>query len=124
MDALLQMGLAEIRPLDGKLGVLLQQGHKVGRKGRVPSAGLGAHNALGGDIHQPQRLLGNDVHPVQDIIQHRKVRRLAARHTGTVSTLAALQCVLVIFQHSCSFFSAAMRCSQLPQHPSLVYHEI
>ena len=92
MDALFQMGLAEIRPLDGKLGVLFQQGHKVGRKGRVPSAGLGAHNALGG-------FLGNDVHPVQDIIQHRKVRRLAARHTGTVGTLARAQGASIIFYH-------------------------
>ena len=75
-------------------------------------------------LHKAQRLLRHDVHIDQNIVQHRKIRRLAARHTGTVSTLAALQCVLVIFQHSCSFFSAAMRCSQLPQHPSLVYHEI
>ena len=99
VDALLQMGLAENRPLGGELGVLFQQGHKVGRKGRVPPAGLGAHNALGGDIHQPQRLLGNDVHPVQDIIQHRKVRRLAARHTGTVGTLARAQGASIIFYH-------------------------
>ena len=57
LDALFQVGLAEVGPLGGKLGVCLQQRHEVGRKGRVPSAGLGAHDALSRDLHQTQRLL-------------------------------------------------------------------
>ena len=57
VDALFQVGLAEVGPLGGKLGVRLQQRHEVGRKGCVPSAGLGAHDALGRDLHQTQRLL-------------------------------------------------------------------
>ena len=46
LDALFQMGVAQDRPLGGKLGVRLQQGHKIIRKGGVPSAGLGAHKAV------------------------------------------------------------------------------
>ena len=57
VDALFQVGLAEVGPLGGKLGVRLQQRHEVGRKGCVSSAGLGAHDALGRDLHQTQRLL-------------------------------------------------------------------
>ena len=57
LDALFQVGLAEVGPLGGKLGICLQQRHEVGRKGRVSSAGLGAHDALGRDLHQTQRLL-------------------------------------------------------------------
>ena len=57
LDALFQVGLAEVGPLGGKLGVRLQQRHEVGRKGCVSSAGLGAHDALGRDLHQTRRLL-------------------------------------------------------------------
>ena len=46
LDALFQMGVAQDRPLCRKFGIRLQQGHKVIRKGRVPSAGLGAHKAV------------------------------------------------------------------------------
>ena len=46
LDALFQMRVTQVRPLGGKLGVRLQQGHKVIRKGGVPSAGLGAHKAV------------------------------------------------------------------------------
>ena len=124
VDALVQMRIAEVRPLACKLGVRLQQGHKIRCKGGVTAAGLCADDAFRRDLHKAQRLLRHNVHIDQNIVQHRQIRRLAARHAGAVSTLAALQCVLVIFQHSCSFFSAAMRCSQLPQRPASVYHEI
>ena len=111
MDALFQVGLAEVRPLGGKLGVRLQQRHKVGGKGRVPSAGLGAHDALCRDLHQAQGLLGHDVHIDQDIIQHRQVGRLAPGHTGTVCSLACFQGVFVIFQHNLLLSSPVGRCA-------------
>ena len=46
MDALFQMRVAQVRPLGGKLGIRLQQRHKVIRKGSVPSAGFGAHKTV------------------------------------------------------------------------------
>ena len=46
MDALFQMRVAQVRPLGSKLGIRLQQGHKVIRKGSVPSAGFGAHKTV------------------------------------------------------------------------------
>ena len=104
-DAFLQMRLTQVGPLGRELGVRLQQRHEVGRKGGVASAGLCAHNALGRDLHQAQRFLRHDVHIDQNIVQHRKIRRLSARHTGAVSALPRAQCALVIFQHSYSFFT-------------------
>ena len=104
-DAFLQMRLTQVGPLGRELGVRLQQRHEVGRKGGVASAGLCAHNALGRDLHQAQRFLRHDVHIDQNIVQHRKIRRLAARHAGAVSALPRAQCTLVIFQHSYSFFT-------------------
>ena len=100
MDALFQMGIAEVRPLGGELGVIIQQGHEVGGKRRVAAAGLGAHDALGRDVHQPQRLLRHDVHTVQDLIQDFQIRRLPPRDAGTVCTLARTQRISVIFYHS------------------------
>ena len=100
MDALFQMGVTEIRPLGRELGVVIQQGHEVGGKGRVPAAGLGSHKALGRDVHQPQRFLRHDVHPAEDVIQHFQIRRLPPRHTGPVSPLARAKGVSVIFYHS------------------------
>ena len=104
VDALVQMRIAEVRPLACKLGVRLKQWHKVWCKGGVSAAGLCADDAFRRELHKAQRLLRHDVHIDQNIVKHRQIRRLAARHAGAVSTLAALQCVLVIFQHSCSFF--------------------
>ena len=46
LDALFQVRVTQVRPLDSKLGIRLQQRHKVIRKGSVPSAGLGAHKAV------------------------------------------------------------------------------
>ena len=100
VDALFQVGVAQVRPLDRELGAFVQQGHEVCRKGRVAAVGLGAHDALGRDVHQPQRLLRHDIHPGKDLIQHLQIRRLAPRHTGTVSALTRAQSVFIIFQHS------------------------
>ena len=104
VDALVQMGVAQVRPLARKLGVRLKQWHKVRCKSGVAAAGLCTDDAFRRELHKAQRLLRHDVHIDQNIVQHRQIRRLAARHAGAVSTLAALQCVLIIFQHSCSFF--------------------
>ena len=104
VDALFQMSVAQVGPLGRKLGVRLQQRHKVGRKGRVPPAGLGADDALCRDLHQSKRLLRHNVDIDEDIVQHRQIRRLSACHTGTVSALSRLQSALVIFQHNDSFF--------------------
>ena len=89
-DALLEVGVAQHRPLGGELGVLLQQRHEVGGERGVAAAGLGAHDALAGHIHQAQRLGGHDVHIDQDVVQHRQVRVLAAGHMGAVVLLACL----------------------------------
>ena len=99
MDALFQMGFTEVRPLDGKLGVVLEEGHKVGGKGGVASGGLGAHDTLGRDVHQPQRLLCHDVCVGNDLVQHREIGRLAPGHTGPVGTLTCTQGAAVIFHH-------------------------
>ena len=106
MDAFLQMGIAQIRPFGGKFGIRFQQRHEIGGKGGVAAAGLGAYKALGGDLHQPQRFLCHDVDIDEDIIQHRKIRRLAARHAGAIGPLAGFQCTLVIFQHMNSFLKS------------------
>ena len=90
-DALVQMGVAEHRPLGGKLGVHLQQGHEVGGKGGVAAAGLGAHNALAGHVHQAQGLGGHNVHVHQNIVQHRQVGALAPGHMGAVILLACFE---------------------------------
>ena len=125
VDALFQMSVAQVGPLGRKLGVRLQQRHKVGRKGRVPPAGLGADDALCRDLHQSKRLLRHNVDVDEDIVQHRQIWRLSARHTGAVSALACFQRALVIFQHNDSFF----RKTQCRVHPRCivqlsVYHEI
>ena len=99
MDALFQMGFTEVRPLDGKLGVVLEEGHEVGGKGGMASGGLGAHDALGRDVHQPQRLLRHDVCVGNDLVQHREIGRLAPGHAGPVGTLACTQGAAVIFHH-------------------------
>ena len=111
VDALFQVGLAEVGPLGGKLGVRLQQRHEVGRKGCVSPAGLGAHDALSRDLHQTQRLLRYDVHIDQNIVQHRKIGRLAACHAGTIGALSGLQRVFVIFQHNLLLSSPVGRCA-------------
>ena len=48
----------EVRPLACKLGVRLQQGHKVRCKGGVTAAGLCAGDAFRRDLHKAQRQLG------------------------------------------------------------------
>ena len=60
-DAFFQMGVAEVGPLAGKLAVGFQDRHEIGGKGRVAARRFGAHNALGRDVHQPQRLLCHNV---------------------------------------------------------------
>ena len=106
VDALFQVGIAQMAPFGCKLRVLIQQGHKVGGKGRMPAAGLGAHDALGRDIHQAQRLLGYDIHPHQLFVQHLQKRRFALGYTGPVGSLTRAQRSSIIFQHigflSCS----------------------
>ena len=104
MDALFQMRVAQVRPLDGKLGVRLQQGHKIIRKSGVPSAGLGAHKAVRRDLHKPQRLLRYDIHALEHIVQNSQIGRLAAGYAGTIGALPCAQCTFIIFQHKNSFF--------------------
>ena len=53
-DALIaQVRGAELYPLGGELGVLAEQGHEVGGKGRAPPHALRAHDLLGGNINNP-----------------------------------------------------------------------
>ena len=104
MDALFQMRVAQVRPLDSKLGIRLQQGHKVIRKGSVPSAGLGAHKTVRWDLHQPQWLLRHDIHALEHIVQNSQIGRLAAGYAGTIGALPCAQCTFIIFQHKNSFF--------------------
>ena len=108
MDPLFQMGVTEVRPLDCKLGIVVQKRHEIGGKGGVASGGLGTHDALGRDVHQPQRLLRHDVHIGEDVVQHREIGRLAPGHIGPVGTLARTLGAAVIFYHkqnSFCFFS-------------------
>ena len=104
MDALFQVRVTQVRPLGSKLGVRLQQGHKVIRKGSVPSAGLGAHKTVRRDLHQPQRLLRHDIHALEHIVQNSQIGRLAAGYAGTIGALPCAQCTFIIFQHKNSFF--------------------
>ena len=125
MDALFQVRVAQVRPLGSKLGIRLQQGHKVIRKGSVPSAGLGAHKAVRRDLHQPQRLLRHDIHTLEHIVQNSQIGRLAAGYAGTIGALPCAQCTFIIFQHKNSFFCKR---SAVPQSPCRtgtppVYHK-
>ena len=47
-----QVGLAQVDPLDTKFGFGIQQGTEGGGKSRDPSCGLGAHDPLGGNVHE------------------------------------------------------------------------
>ena len=97
VDALLQMRVAQVDPLVGKLGALVQQRHKVGGKGRVPPRCLGAHDAFRRDLHQPQRLLGRDLPVGQKVVQHRQVGRLPLCLAGTAGPQARPLGVAIIF---------------------------
>ena len=61
-DALLQLGLAQLFPLEGKLRLLFHQRHKVPGEGLGTPVRLGAHHKLqrhldGTQIHRPQQIL-------------------------------------------------------------------
>ena len=74
----------------------------------MASGGLGTHDALGRDVHQPQRLLRHDVHIGEDVVQHREIGRLPPGHIGPIGTLARTLGAAVIFYHkqnSFCFFS-------------------
>ena len=74
----------------------------------MASGGLGAHDVLGRDVHQTQRLLRHDVHIGEDVVQHREIGRLPPGHIGPVGTLARTLGASVIFYHkqnSFCFFS-------------------
>ena len=54
-DALLQVGLAQVRPLVGKLTLLLEHGVKAPGEGIFPQIVAGAVNQFAGDLHHTQR---------------------------------------------------------------------
>ena len=61
-DALLQLGLAQFFPLEGKFRLLLHQRHEVSGEGLGPPVRLGAHHKFqrhlnGTQIHRPQQIL-------------------------------------------------------------------
>ena len=65
-----QMGRTQPHPLGGKFAVLREEGHKVCGKGALPSAGLGADDALRGDLDDAQVHPSGDHGVVQNLVQH------------------------------------------------------
>ena len=89
-DAIGHVGAAERFPLGGKLRPRGQDRHEVRRKGIDPAPGLGADDALHGDLHDSQlRPLGRALRR-HKVVQHRQAGRTARRHAGAIVPLAQL----------------------------------
>ena len=96
-DALIHLGLAQVGPFVGKFGVLPQQRHEVAGKGRGTAGGLGAHDKVHGDIHQPQRYGGTHFGVLQNRVQHLQVGILSLGYAGAEILLAHFQCFFIFF---------------------------
>lgn len=93
-DALFQMRQAEVDPLTGKLGLEVQQRHKVGCERCGAASRFGAHQQIQRDIHLAEGNLIFHRDILQDIVQYRQKRRLPGKHFLPVIA----QCQLLGFQ--------------------------
>ena len=94
-DALAQVGGAELDPLDGKLRVPAQQGQKRGREGTDAACGLGAHDAVCGNLHQTHGNAAVCGDVTDELVQHGGIGRAALGLTLPDLLQAQLQGFLV-----------------------------
>ena len=88
------MRQAEVDPLTGKLGLEVQQRHKVGCERCGAASRFGAHQQIQRDIHLAEGNLIFHRDILQDIVQYRQKRRLPGKHFLPVIA----QCQLLGFQ--------------------------
>ena len=99
-DALLQVGLAEAFPLEAKLTLGIQKGHKAAGKRVGPSCCPGANNQLRGDMDNAQRHTAGNAFGGEKIIQSGKVRVFSLGNTSAELPLSALQGVKIVIGHN------------------------
>ena len=97
-DALIKVIPDDAIPFSGEFTVVRHQGHKIGRKGSLPSGCLGSDDLFERDADQAKGFFRPDIAVVDNLIQCGKIRIFSTGQRLPVSGFPALECSAVFLR--------------------------